>query len=98
MTIALPVPPAPMIRTRTARWRSISDGRVCSMRMLPPVSTQELRQRLGQPDQRFEWKRLAFVRQAGPKAFKPSWVAGQAAHIGVSEGALIEASLPVGDR
>src|ERR1700739_944694 len=98
MTIALPVPPAPMIRTRTGRWRSRSDGRVCSMRMLPPVSTHELRDRLWQPDQRFEWKRLAFIRQAVPKSIEAAFVAGQAADIGVSKGALIEAPLPVRDR
>src|SRR5579863_4743308 len=98
MTTALPVPPAPMIRTRTARWRSRSDGRVCSMRMLPPVSTHELRERLWQPDQRFERKRLAFVRQAFPKTIEAAFVARHAADIGVSKGALIEAPLPVGDR
>src|SRR5579863_4279830 len=98
MTTALPVPPAPMIRTRTARWRNRSDGRVCSIRMLPPVSTHELRQRLWQPDQRFDWKRLAFVRQAVPKPIEASFVTGQTADIGMCEGALIEAPFPVRDR
>src|SRR5258708_35360488 len=96
MTMALPVPPAPTTRTRTARWWIRSGGSVCSIRILPPLTAHELRQRLGQLDQSLNRKHFAFI-EAAPQSFKPSRVAGQAAHIGVGERAFLEAALPLGN-
>src|SRR5580693_7561475 len=96
MTIALPVPPAPITRMRTARWRIRSGGSVCSTRILPPLTAHKLRQRLGQLDQGLNRKQFAFI-QTAPKPLKPSCMASKAADIGMSESALIEPALPFGD-
>src|SRR5580698_10246870 len=96
MTIALPVPPAPITRMRTARWLIRPGGSVCSTRILPPLTANELRQRLGQLDQGLNRKQFAFI-EAHPKPLKSSCMASQAANIGMSESALIESALPFGD-
>src|SRR5271165_3147771 len=96
--MALPVPPAPTTRTRTARRLSRSGGSVCSIRILPPLPAYELRQRLRQLDQRLDRKPFTFVREAAPQPLKSCFVAGQTADVGVREGAFVEAAFPVGDR
>src|SRR5580698_7429484 len=96
MTIALPVPPAPITRMRTARWRIRSGGSVCSTRILPPLAAHELRQRLGQLDQGLKRKQFTLI-QSAPKPLKSSCMASQAANIGMSESALIESALPFGN-
>src|SRR5580692_426039 len=96
MTIALPVPPAPITRMRTARWRIRSGGSVCSTRILPPLTAHKLRQRLGQLDQGLNREQFALI-EAPPKPLKSSFMSSQAADIGMSESALIESALPFGD-
>src|ERR1700752_2978049 len=96
--MALPVPPAPTTRTRTARCRSRSGGRVCSMPMLLPPSAHELGQGLRQLDQCLDRKTYTFAREGAPQSMEPTSVAGQAAHIGVRESALVETALPFRNR
>src|SRR5258708_7981889 len=96
MTMALPVPPAPTTRTRTARWWIRPGGSVCSIRILPPLIANELPQGLRQLDQSLNRKHFAFI-EVAPQSFKPSRVASQATDVGVGERAFVEAALPIGN-
>ena len=61
---------------------------------LGSVPARELRECLRQADQGLSWERVTFLCKAIPQALESVLVPGQAADIGVSEGALIEAALP----
>jgi hypothetical protein len=64
------------------------------MRISAPLSAHELRERLGENDECFEWKLLALPGQPHPQSLESAHMARQAANVSVREGALVEAALP----
>jgi hypothetical protein len=68
------------------------------MRISASLSAHELRERLRQGNERFEWEATAPSGTAAPQSIESTIMARQTANIGVREGALVEAALPGWNR
>jgi len=66
------------------------------MRISIPFFADELREGLGQDDQRVQGKQSPLSCQAAPKPLEAALVAREATNIGVGKGTLVEAPLPAG--
>ena len=74
IVMALPVPPAPMTRTRIGLRASARRESMCSMRMIALLSAHELLERLGQLNQCLGWKTPALVFEQFPKTLETALV------------------------
>src|SRR3954468_23315840 len=87
-----------MTRIRMERWRRRSGGRMCSIRMLSPLSAHKLCQGFRQSNQGLSREGFAFIGEFAPQPLETVWMPGQSPHIRVREGALIKPAYPRRDR
>src|ERR1700733_11334748 len=95
--MALPVPPAPTINTRTGRRPRKPGGSERSMRISIPFFAHELRECLGQDDQGVQREQRPPYSQAAPKPLEAALVARKPTNVRMGKGTLVESPFPVGD-